>query len=253
MAAKLDSIDLCGRKVNYRLIDSKSARKLRVRVGVRGVEVVRPAARDAEETSKFLRANGGWIVEQLERVECFRNVRRPQTHRAAEILFRGEPTVVEVIFVAHRQGANRVTLERDHIIIVRGGESSTPPAKSLENWLRKQAQLEIERQLGEVCRKLKRKPRKVYVMAQRTKWGNCSRLRTLSFNWRLIMAPAYVLKYVVAHEAAHLAVPDHSRKFWLTVQSVCPETERAKQWLSRHGHELLADFASGQSGINFPA
>lgn len=50
-------------------------------------------------------------------------------------------------------------------------------------------------------------------------------LRTLSFNWRLIMAPAYVLKYLVAHEAA----PDHSREFWLTVQSVCPETERAKQ------------------------
>ncbi|MET0649738.1 MAG: M48 family metallopeptidase [Pyrinomonadaceae bacterium] len=70
------------------------------------------------------------------------------------------------------------------------------------------------------------------------------RLRTLSFNWRLIMAPAHVLKYLVAHEAAHLAVPDHSRKFWLTVQSVCPETERAKQWLSRHGHSLLSGFTS---------
>ena len=65
------------------------------------------------------------------------------------------------------------------------------------------------------------------------------------FKWRLIMAPGYVLRYLVAHEATHLAVPDHSRKFWLTVQSVCPETERAKQWLSRHGHKLLSGFTSG--------
>jgi predicted metal-dependent hydrolase len=78
-------------------------------------------------------------------------------------------------------------------------------------------------------------PKRVYVMGQRTKWGNCSSLKNLSFNWRLILAPDFVLHYLVTHEVAHLAIPDHSAKFWLTVQSLCPETERAKQWLcSRH-------------------
>jgi predicted metal-dependent hydrolase len=81
-------------------------------------------------------------------------------------------------------------------------------------------------------------PRRVYVMEQRTKWGNCSAVRNLSFNWRLILAPDFVLRYLVTHEAVHLAVPDHSAKFWLTVQSLCPETERAKQWLSANGRKL---------------
>ena len=76
-------------------------------------------------------------------------------------------------------------------------------------------------------------------MGQRTKWGNCSALGNLSFNWRLIMAPDFVLRYLVTHEAVHLAIPDHSQKFWLTVRSFCPETERAKQWLSANGHHLL--------------
>jgi hypothetical protein len=40
---------------------------------------------------------------------------------------------------------------------------------------------------------------------------------------------------------AHLAIPDHSKQFWLTVQSLCPETERAKQWLCVNGHKLLLD------------
>jgi hypothetical protein len=41
--------------------------------------------------------------------------------------------------------------------------------------------------------------------------------------------------------ADYLAVPDHSSKFWLTVQSLCPEAERAKQWLRRHEAELRVD------------
>lgn len=64
-------------------------------------------------------------------------------------------------------------------------------------------------------------------MGQRTKWGTCS--------------PLAVLRYLVTHEAVHLAVPDHSAKFWLTVQSLCPETERAKQWLVANGRRLLVE------------
>jgi len=64
-------------------------------------------------------------------------------------------------------------------------------------------------------------------------------LGNLSFNWRLVLAPDFVLRYLVTHEAVHLAIPDHSQKFWLTVQSLCPETERARQWLVAQAHRLL--------------
>lgn len=81
-------------------------------------------------------------------------------------------------------------------------------------------------------------------MGQSTKWGNCSGRKNLSFNWRLILAPEFVIRYLVTHEAVHVAVPDHSAKFWLTVQSLCRETERAKQWLSGHKTELAVDLGS---------
>jgi len=81
-------------------------------------------------------------------------------------------------------------------------------------------------------------------MGQRTKWGNCSARRTLSFNWRLILAPDYVLRYLVTHETVHLAVPDHSAKFWLTVQSLCMDTGRARQWLARHRADLIVDLGA---------
>ncbi len=63
---------------------------------------------------------------------------------------------------------------------------------------------------------------------------------------RLIQAPEFVLPYLVVHEAVHLAIPDHSRKFWLTVQSLYPETERARQWLCAHGEALMEALIVGE-------
>jgi Protein of unknown function DUF45 len=107
-----------------------------------------------------------------------------------------------------------------------------------------QARAEIERHLAAITVRVRQRPQRVYVMGQRTKWGNCSSRKNLSFNWRLILAPDFVLRYLVIHEAVPLAIPDHSAKFWLAVQSLCLETERAKQWLSANGWRLALEWKS---------
>ena len=78
-------------------------------------------------------------------------------------------------------------------------------------------------------------------MGRRTKWGNCSRLHNLSFNWRLIMAPDFVFRYLITHEVVHLEIPDHSKRFWLTVQSLRPDMEKALQWLVVNSERLMVD------------
>ena len=60
----------------------------------------------------------------------------------------------------------------------------------------------------------------------------------LSFSWRLILAPSYVLNYLAAHEVAHLVEMNHSARFWRLVQRLCPDHERAKVWLDVHGSDL---------------
>jgi predicted metal-dependent hydrolase len=236
-------IELSGRRIDYWLVASRSARRLRVRVGLNGVEVVKPAGRSDSDALSFLDQNKEWLLDQLERVDQFRKIRVTE-RRVGEILFRGERTRVRVEKTTARSRGNLVSLVDGEILVRSGLALQTPVARSLENWLRRQARAEIEKQLGAVTVRLRQRPRRVYVMGQRTKWGNCSAGRNLSFNWRLILAPDFVLRYLVTHEAVHLAVPDHSAKFWLTVQSLCSETERAKQWLSANGRRLVVGLDS---------
>jgi predicted metal-dependent hydrolase len=201
---------------------------------------VQPINRTDDDVLSFLNRNGTWILDQLRRVERLRKIRVPERH-LGEILFRGERTLIRIEEIRSRLAGNRVTLVRGEIVVRRGLGFKVPASRSLENWLRRQARAEIEKNLGIVATRLRRSPHRVYIMGQRTKWGNCSSQHNLSFNWRLIMAPDIVLRYLVTHEAVHLAIPDHSAKFWLTVQSLCRDTERAKQWLAANGHRLSVD------------
>jgi predicted metal-dependent hydrolase len=85
---------------------------------------------------------------------------------------------------------------------------------------------------------------RIRIGGQRTLWGSCSPRGTLSFNWRLVFAPAEVLDYVVVHELCHLRVPNHSRRFWELVESRRPHWREQRHWLREHGPELLAYRAS---------
>ena len=82
--------------------------------------------------------------------------------------------------------------------------------------------------------------RRIRIGGQRTVWGSCSPRGTLSFNWRLVLAPVEVLDYVVVHELCHLRVPNHSRSFWALVEQHRPQWRLQRAWLRDYGHELLA-------------
>lgn len=74
----------------------------------------------------------------------------------------------------------------------------------------------------------------------RSRWGSCTHDGRLMFSWRLAMAPPEVLDYVAAHEVAHLLHMDHSAAFWAATGRLMPDYARHRDWLRRHGHELLA-------------
>ena len=80
---------------------------------------------------------------------------------------------------------------------------------------------------------------RITIRDQKTRWGSCSAKGTLSFNWRLMLAPPAILDYVVVHELCHLTHMNHSAAFWQAVAEVYPDYHTARKWLKDHGHELV--------------
>lgn len=89
----------------------------------------------------------------------------------------------------------------------------------------------------------------IAVRDQKSRWGSCSSKGTLSFNYRLVLAPPEVLDYVVVHELCHLTHMDHSKEFWSMVASILPDYKIRRKWLKDHGQELtLASILKKSNG-----
>jgi len=106
------------------------------------------------------------------------------------------------------------------------------------NWYRIEARKIILKKLEELSKPYNFNYNKVFIRNQKTKWGNCSGMKNLSFNWRLIKSPQFVMDYVIMHELVHTEIFKHTRQFWVKLKSVYPKYKESIQWLDRYGNGL---------------
>jgi len=154
------------------------------------------------------------------------------------ILLRGEVKKVVIHEESERQTRLRVDEGADRLIIHapvgtrKAGRSLAVP------WLKAKAREEITAAAQQWASRMGLSYRSISIRDQKTRWGSCSSRGTLSFNWRLVMAPPAILEYVVIHELAHLKQPNHSRAFWQLTGQYYPDFKKARAWL-RNNASLL--------------
>ncbi len=93
------------------------------------------------------------------------------------------------------------------------------------DFLKREARRDLERAALRHAMMLGVRVKAIRLRDQVSRWGSCTTTGHLSFSWRLVMAPPFVLDYLAAHEVAHLHEMNHSPRFWHLVESVCPETK----------------------------
>ncbi len=112
-------------------------------------------------------------------------------------------------------------------------------ARRLTDWLKAEAAEELERRCSLHATALGVTFKSISMRSQSTRWGSCSSSGKLNFNWRLILAPPFVLDYVAAHEVAHLIEMNHSQAFWDVVTRTLPTMEDGREWLRVNGRQLM--------------
>jgi len=169
----------------------------------------------------------GWIDRRLEEVK----------RQRAAVRARGDtvPYLGRTLWLREDPGRRRVA-RRGELLLVPAGAERRP---ALERWYRRMAREEVASRLDHACAQAGLRYRRLAIRDQRTRWGSCTPEGSISVNWRLLLAPEAVLWYVIWHEVCHLAVMDHSPRFWALVEAHCPRHRECSAWLRRNGATLV--------------
>jgi predicted metal-dependent hydrolase len=215
-----------------RLRRHRQARRytLRIHSASREVVLTMPPRGSVTAARAFAEKHGGWIAARLTRL--------PQPAPFAD------GTVLPLRGVGHRivhrpdkRGTAWIeTQGEERRLCVAGAAPHLP--RRVKDFLMREAKRDLEAASRLAADRLGVAVKRVSVRDPSSRWGSCSTTGVLSYSWRLILAPPFVLDYLAAHETAHMLEMNHSRRFWRLVQGIYPEAERAKAWLDAHGSDL---------------
>ena len=224
-------VELSGRSVAVRFVRNRRARRLILRIddrreGGNGVVVTLPNGATKTEGLDLVHDKADWVLKMLEKL-------------LPRIPFE-DGVVVPLAGDGHRIrhiGTVRGVIRHEGREIFVSGRPEHL-ARRLRDWFRGQARTAIQPLVHEKAGELGRTPGRITIRDTKSRWGSCSHDGNLSFCWRLVMAPAQVLDYVVAHEVAHLVEHNHSPKFWQAVARLTEDVDGPREWLRLNGEKL---------------
>ena len=204
---------------------------LRIHAATREIILTMPPRGSVKEAKAFAQKHGGWIAARLHRLP----IAAPFAD-GATVPLRGLEHRI-----AHRPGVRgTVWCESDaageRLLCVAGDVPHVN--RRVRHFLQREAQRDLDAASRRAAELLGVVIKRISVRDQSSRWGSCSTTGLLSYSWRLILAPPFVLDYLAAHEVAHLVEMNHSARFWRHVERICPHVRRAKSWLDAHGPDL---------------
>jgi predicted metal-dependent hydrolase len=227
----------------YSVRRSQRARRARLTVGGDGrAVVVLPRQAPLRDAERMVVEHADWLDRHLARLAARRaslEARQPLGQGRMLPVASVPVCVTELDEGLWRPARGRVE-ERPGQLLVHLGQDGRTVAQLLDPWLRERARDVITARVHALAPALAVRPGRISIRDQSSRWASASVSGALSFSWRLLLAPPFVLDAVVVHELAHLRVRGHDGRFWALVEQHAPRTPEARRWLREHAYELRA-------------
>lgn len=223
----------------------KSTRAKRLRLQVDSdlkMTLVVPKRTPKFMVNLFMGQHERWIDGQVEKISKQKKIHPDRLTQSGDIYYYfGEKLTLKVLPQKLKRPSVRVSGHELEVKLnksISKSEAKRQIKNAVEKFYRKKAEEVIHDRLQFFNEQYGFKYNRVTLRNQKSRWGSCSRLKNLNFNWRLIMAPIEVIDYVVVHELCHLRQMNHSAKFWSLVEKAIPHPRKHRLWL-RENHFLL--------------
>jgi predicted metal-dependent hydrolase len=221
----------------YRIIRSKRRRRtLALFIERDGAVVVRVPLRVTQEAvHRFVKEKERWIHRKLNQIrEHQERCESKEFVPGERFFYLGHPYTLQMAQDGEDQ---RPLVFGEGLFRLRAGFRERTKDLFVQ-WYRGQAETVIRQRIEHYQDRIQVRPRRERITSAKYQWGGCSAKNTLTFTWRLMMAPLSVIDYVVVHELAHIREKNHSPRFWKIVEQQLPDYRDLRKWLKDHGHLL---------------
>lgn len=230
---------VAGRVVQYTVRRSDRAKRAGLRIDhSNGLVVVLPRRAPLSDVPRLLKAHAEWIDREVDRYDVRLGPRRRGLAAGSEILILGRPRRLCLAPLPDGQQRARVRLVDGRIEAELPPSALLDPRPILERWLRAEARRHLTLRVPALAAEIGLAPSRIVVGERKSRWGSCSNGGTLSFCYRLLMAPPEVIDAVIVHELCHLRHLNHGARFHRLLNLACPEHEALFGWLREHEGEL---------------
>jgi predicted metal-dependent hydrolase len=200
-----------------------------------GKVIVRAPLRAPERLIRqFVESKAGWINAKKAQMAQQPPLKARQFKAGEKFLFLGQDYTLSVV------SGQKAALKFEQGFFL--NEKALPGALLVfEKWYKAAALQVLTERVNALAAQHGFRYEKIRITSARTRWGSCSAQGTLSFTWRLALAPLEVVDYVVVHELVHLKVKNHSAQFWAALAALMPDYKRRVAWLKANGKFLTLD------------
>ena len=204
-------------------IRSERAKHITVRILVDGLRVTLPHSATQEQALKFINTIQHKISTKQEKL------RRKENENPTSLDENTRLQTLTFEIVLKRTSRNDIffSLKNDLLTIEfpENTDCSLPLTQKhfwngINYFLRKEAKRLLPGRTKQLAGKFGFYYSMVKIQSSKSRWGSCSRERSINLSFYLMLLPSHLIDYVILHELCHTKEMNHSEKFWKWMDKV---------------------------------